>query len=626
MINRVKLPDTDPNHKQDFNYSYMKDVRKIYWCLRRGMFKSVGDAFRQIMNKEWYGPYTFHQYPDDEKDSHCATTCSHTLCQVMSTTPSQDGWFKVPSTWILTEYSSELMGFINKFSPYIIMDRHSGTYSPTRLLCIKTGIVVPGSVSKEYFTVSHVWKSGNFTMVDGQLSRGSKGYPWLERMSKLLGIVYAWIDTCCINQDDLQDKKREVPKMGEYYSNATACAVLPDSEKRDVDDLIASIKILFSTNTQFVAPAHAWALTCVYYSRFLRDIWFTRIWTVQEFMLNKTVVVDSSCGLVDIRVLLHIYHVIVKKVGSIPMSFGMENVRMLAEVANMPKLDMSMILKVCIGREATIRHDYVYGIMGMLPDVHMDVNYDISIEDIMVNLYKQLLKHKDISWLSWMGSSPVGRGRNSWIPTIGSYVVFARWSMDIIVRCGRRNLMDVLCVDIAVDVVGGSTSKDIYHAAIQPMVTLDDLSTGSRMCPGCLVAMMCDWGCCHPWMVAKAMKEIPYKPTSSMCDNCITQLPNNTDDYCCKYHISSIFRRTFAYHLWLVKCKTRPVYMLVAIKRSDGVLYGKRVKRIKKCMSNARVLISGNVGWLYIAKTKERIGVVIASTQMIPIRDKYVCI
>lgn len=624
-INQITLEYPKLDHKQEFNYEYMRNIRKVYWYLHQGACNDISDAFHQIMKEKWHGPYAFCEYSGDERDEHHAETCSHTLCQVMSTTPSQDSWFRVPSTWKLTYYSSRLSYYILKFSPYISINKYDGTYSPTRLLSIRTGIVVSGSTSKEYFIVSHVWKSGFFTMVDGRLSRGSKGYVWLERMSKLLGVSYVWIDTCCVNQDDPLDKRREIPKMGKYYKNAIACAVLPDSTyNRDVDDLIASIRILFSTGVKFMEPAHAWALTCIYYSKFLGDIWFTRIWTIQEIMLNKIVVVDSSCGLVDVRVLLRMYYIIAKEVGSIPMSCNMENVRMLAEIVDIPELDMSMVLNMCIGREATVRHDYVYGIMGMLPNIHMDVNYDISPEGVMIKLYKKLLEYGDTSWLSWIGPSSVGKGKNSWLPTIGSYVVFVRWDMDMIVRCGRRNLMNVICTNIAVDVIGGSTSKDLYHAEIQPIVTLDDLCVGSMMCPGCLTVMMCNRGCCRPWMVVKAMKETPYETISLVCNSCLTQQPEDADDSLCKYHISSMFRRTLAYHLWLVKCKTKAVYMLVAIKRSGEKSYGRRIRRVKKYMPNARVLISGNIGWLYIAKTKERIGVVIASTQVIPVRDKYV--
>lgn len=41
--------------------------------------------------------------------------------------------------------------------------------------------------------------------------------------TQCLGLQYLWIDALCIIQDDEEDKKREIARMGSIYSNCTVC-------------------------------------------------------------------------------------------------------------------------------------------------------------------------------------------------------------------------------------------------------------------------------------------------------------------------------------------------------------------------------------------------------------------
>jgi len=604
-----------------------EEIRKIYHDVDK--CGDISDSFTKITGLEWSGDFSQH-CPIHDNDAYVTGSCNRTMCNVMSPTTTKSGWFKLPKTRFLTNFSCAAIEHFREFHPYVVKKtlNYKHKLAPTNLVCVKTGLVTKNNSSREYFIVSHVWTSGNFTMVDGRLSKESKGYLWLERVSNSLEIPHAWIDSCCIDQNNPEDKQNEIPKMGDYYKNAQVCAVLPHfNDRKDVDDLVENMRMLSIGNNSFVKPMHAWALAGIYYSRLLADVWFTRIWTIQEVMLPDTVVVDSSNGLVNLKELLRFYDIIIKRVGSIPMSTnGMENAEMLSgSIAS--RLNMAVVLKLCAGREATFARDYVYGIMGMFPQVTMNVDYDAPIQQIVLDLYKQLIACGDISWLSWVGSSSIGRKRLSWIPTIGSYIMFVEWSHDMAIKSSRRRLMQFSCAKISVDVIGGSSQGEIYPSNVQPIVTLDDLSEGSNKCPACIAKIFCDSGCCQPWIIKEMSEEI--LETNLICEDCLKQEPNSSSKDQCMKHIARTFYRTLGSHLWLTKSKSTEEYILVKIKTPGAhLLYGNSVEIIEKGMKNVKAFVDGNCGWLFSANTLERIGVVVACSNGIKNSKsrKHVCI
>ncbi len=605
----------------------MANVRKIYWKLYKGASKDVAQIFHDIMGLQWNGSFS-HECNKHQTDRYIPGSCDNTLCDIMSPTPTR--WFEISSTWRMTQFSYDIHERL-KPKPRVpnIM---STTLKPTKLLCVYTGMIVLGETCDTYFTVSHVWSARNFAMVDGKLSRGSKGYPSLERTSKLLGVRYAWIDTCCINQDDTDEKEREISRMGDYYRNAQACVVLHSSDVRDIDNITNSMKILSADSVSFIRPAHTWALACIRYSKLLTDAWFTRIWTTQEAVLSKKLVIDSSRGLVDLEEMLQHYNIIVRQVGGIPMCDDVGTVRTLSEFISTRFIDMTTILKLCANRQATVGHDYVYGVLGMLPHVQMKVDYKAPLKQVASELYKLLIQHNDILWLSWIGPSCIDRGKQSWIPTIGSPIMFSKWNNGIIFR-SNHNLMNIFCSDIRVEVLGGSTSDKIYTTNFQPIVTLCDLSCDTNKCVGCIAKIFCNYACCQPWMIVKAAIEAE-QTHFIVCDEC--NLQSSLVRYTCCKHIFSTFHRVSGSCLWLIKSKTDDMYALVATTTSNFqtnnveeigkyLLYGRRVRTITKRAQNARLVLCGNFGWL-ILDTVERVGVIVACSKTYTMSDAFISV
>lgn len=329
------------------------------------------------------------------------------------------------------------------------------------------------------------------------------------------------------------------------------------------------------------------------------------------------------------------YDIIVKRVGGVPMCDDRGTVRMLSEFISMNIMDMITILKLCANRQAGFKHDYVYGIIGMLPHIQINVDYTAPMKQVVVQLYRLLIKHGDISWLSWIGSSCIDKGRESWVPTIGSPIMFVMWNNGIALR-HNHSLMDIFCSDIRVKILGGSISDEMYTTNFQPIVTLCELSYNTNKCIGCIVEIFCNYGCCRSWMVIKAAKEA-QRTDFITCSNCLMQQPSSTSCDSCKQHISQTFHRTLGSRLWLT-VSADDTYVLVSTWRPDRprtkasdiawtekyLLYGRRVKTVTKYMY-ARAFVSENFGWL-VSNTMDRIGVVVACSNMYVMSDEYVSV
>ncbi len=88
-------------------------------------------------------------------------------------------------------------------------------------------------VAGKYAILSHTWEEDELTFSDGQ-NLGSqsvsqkKGYLKIDftcRQAEADELRYAWIDTCCINQDSSAELSEAINSMFRWYQNAEKCYV-----------------------------------------------------------------------------------------------------------------------------------------------------------------------------------------------------------------------------------------------------------------------------------------------------------------------------------------------------------------------------------------------------------------
>ncbi|OAF99362.1 HET-domain-containing protein [Paraphaeosphaeria sporulosa] len=118
--------------------------------------------------------------------------------------------------------------------------------------------------------------------------------------------IFLWIDQICINQEDVQEKQKQIPLMGLIYSHATSTVIWLGDERGDDPQLAfdtlqtvherliwfdGEIRSEDFERLRFPAPA---ASEWVEVSRMFSRPWFERLWVVQEAVLSKNLYV--KCG------------------------------------------------------------------------------------------------------------------------------------------------------------------------------------------------------------------------------------------------------------------------------------------------------------------------------------------
>lgn len=101
----------------------------------------------------------------------------------------------------------------------------------------------------------------------------------IRESSAETGLVHAWIDALCINQEDPAAKADEVPAMGDYYRNAELNIIV--ARETLGEKVLLRRMDWFGTgkglNTRYGLHQAARKATR----------WATRVWTIQEGLLGK---------------------------------------------------------------------------------------------------------------------------------------------------------------------------------------------------------------------------------------------------------------------------------------------------------------------------------------------------
>jgi hypothetical protein len=129
-----------------------------------------------------------------------------------------------------------------------------------------------GDIVPAYAILSHTWGVGSnqeitFKDLRDRTGRHKTGFTKVEfcaRQAAKDGLVYFWIDTCCINKDSDSELSEAIRSMFRWYQEASKCYVyLSDVLARSSDP--------------------SWEYV------FQKSRWFTRDWTLQELLAPRRV-------------------------------------------------------------------------------------------------------------------------------------------------------------------------------------------------------------------------------------------------------------------------------------------------------------------------------------------------
>ncbi|PQE29352.1 hypothetical protein CJF30_00011350 [Rutstroemia sp. NJR-2017a BBW] len=136
-----------------------------------------------------------------------------------------------------------------------------------------------------YAILSHTWGLDNeeVTFEDivngtGEVKPGYEKIRFCGEQARQDGLLYFWIDTCCINKSNDAELSRSINSMFRWYRNATRCYVY-----------------LSDVSRCSVAGNHK-CTPRLWESDFRKSRWFTRGWTLQELLAPASVEFFSREG------------------------------------------------------------------------------------------------------------------------------------------------------------------------------------------------------------------------------------------------------------------------------------------------------------------------------------------
>ncbi|KAM3068495.1 hypothetical protein ACMFMF_009311 [Clarireedia jacksonii] len=180
----------------------------------------------------------------------------------------------------------------------------------TRLIDMDTGALEAYSINAmpPYLATSHAWADSMFA-VNTEFSQTLGGSMMQKSVRSIFpAIKYCWTDTICIDQNDEDDKQRQIPLMGEIYGNAHAVVIVTTCDfptwmtQAYLDQLTKDLNeaIEMYINEEFnESMSRYWrdeeglkkiieGMECLEF--FTRTRWADRIWTLQEYILAQNIV------------------------------------------------------------------------------------------------------------------------------------------------------------------------------------------------------------------------------------------------------------------------------------------------------------------------------------------------
>jgi hypothetical protein len=139
-----------------------------------------------------------------------------------------------------------------------------------------------GKTIPPYAILSHRWSDSEILIEDisnGTYKKKEEGYRKLQFCAERAAqdeLQYFWIDTCCIDRWNNNERSKAINSMFQWYKDATRCYVFLSD-------------VLVSTTTEPVRRSD-WEAS------FRASAWFTRGWTLQELIAPVSVEFFSREG------------------------------------------------------------------------------------------------------------------------------------------------------------------------------------------------------------------------------------------------------------------------------------------------------------------------------------------
>lgn len=239
---------------------------------------------------------------------------------------------------------------------------------------------------------------------------------------------YVWIDALCINQDSEEEKKYNILLMGHLYENARVCYACIDAKVHrginNLPGLLEFMELYAAYGGGYSQEEYPETSSCEIgedinnitgcLSGIFKSRWFSRAWTVQESILSKNLLFVADNMIVpknEIKLFADYALMLLNEDDYLGLDEYHDAITSLAEYRELlqPSDICAMtILKIMSRREATKEHDKVYSVLGLLPNLDIQISYKIPLDELHELFQIQLLKSGDHSVLLIVGEGLQG--------------------------------------------------------------------------------------------------------------------------------------------------------------------------------------------------------------------------
>ncbi len=284
--------------------------------------------------------------------------------------------------------------------------------------------------------------------------------------------LFLWVDAVCINQADMAERSRQVPRMREIYRSAYSVLVwLGDFEKLQRGELDVDVPahslLLDAMGVEeldgFPKLVNEWDASVLgdvafdelnhAYLNLMASPWFRRVWVLQEYALScrrpialigsyllplrvledwpatmreRTRALDTSPKEISSR--LDRLHVIeAGKRSNWPSAAIRYLIRATEFRSKSTAHQLVRLVAKMGGQRATVPHDYIYGLLGLvdswtLPS-HLAPDYTLPHARVFADYARFLIRRTgDLRLLMDRASHPdCLEGTPSWVPNFGTY-------------------------------------------------------------------------------------------------------------------------------------------------------------------------------------------------------------
>ncbi|KAK9773234.1 putative Heterokaryon incompatibility protein [Seiridium cardinale] len=254
----------------------------------------------------------------------------------------------------------------------------------------------------------------------------------------LLDGTWWWIDSICIDQDNLRERAQQVQLMQHIYRRAKPVVIWLGEESSDSNLAIDFIRFIDKISRKYsleevcaMVQKDHFSAQWVALTNFFSRKWWARIWTVQEFVLPPSI--SIWCGMRNVsrtavcrslRIADRCPSTGMKGTLAFNHGFNRRRAWALHKVVKNQGVQLHVSLLAYAAyfccMDATDDRDRLYGLMALANDGSLfDVNYSLSTQEVYLRFTQAFIAHHkslDIICFASVYDGPPGFLWPSWVP------------------------------------------------------------------------------------------------------------------------------------------------------------------------------------------------------------------